>query len=77
MAELKPCPFCGGHAAIAREDDSDGLGMFLNVQCRVCRAETAQQYAGIGNDCPITYAEVRAAWNRRAAAADVKEKAHG
>jgi Lar family restriction alleviation protein len=65
-AELKPCPFCGGHASIARQDDADGFGLFLNVACRTCRASTAQQYASNGNDCPQTYAEVRAAWNGRA-----------
>lgn len=68
MAELKPCPFCGGKAQIARESDPDGGGTFYTVKCHRCGAETAPRFASHGNDCPQFYAEVREQWDRRVTA---------
>lgn len=64
-SELKPCPFCGGAAHIAREYDPDGFGKFYFVKCSKCRAQSGLKYASNGNDCPIFYSEVRSEWNQR------------
>jgi hypothetical protein len=66
MAELKPCPFCGGHARVARESDADHMGNFYTVKCDKCCAETAPRFASYGCDDPQFYAEVRELWDRRA-----------
>lgn len=68
--ELKPCPFCGGDASIARDHCIDGGGIFLSVKCHTCRAKSGEKYHSHGNDCPQTYQEVRDAWNTRAEAAE-------
>lgn len=51
MSELKPCPFCGGHARIFRVNC-----FYYEAQCNVCGNRTA----------PYKYPETAiAAWNRR------------
>ena len=54
MSELKPCPFCGGEASIAKGHDGELLPW---VMCRECGAETY---------CFDSVAEAIEAWNRRA-----------
>lgn len=66
LADLLPCPFCGGNSRIYRESDMDGFGQFLSVRCHTCGCQSQPQYAGNGNDCPLTYQEVRDKWNTRA-----------
>lgn len=60
MAELKPCPFCGGNAEIfqGRFDDKDAS----YVMCRLCAAR-----GGIFPVSPKYASNERAilAWNRR------------
>lgn len=63
--ELKPCPFCGSSALVASEPDTNDFGVFRFVECMTCRARSGGKFHSHGNDCPQTYAEVRAAWNRR------------
>jgi len=50
---LKPCPFCGGEAALMQSAAKD-----IFVRCQSCRIET---------DGRKTQAEAIAAWNSRAA----------
>ncbi len=40
--ELKPCPFCGGNAAVLMVKKSRFTkNVFFYVKCRVCRASTS------------------------------------
>ena len=52
MAELKPCPFCGG--------DVDFLGNTVSIKCKECGG------AFIVTNPLISKLEVKEAWNRRA-----------
>ena len=38
MAELKPCPFCGGEAEVISENRWDRA----YVRCYICRCQTAE-----------------------------------
>lgn len=62
MADLKPCPFCGGKAL----NFSGSLVTY--VHCRSCRAEGPSKH---GDD------EAADAWNRRAAKREAMERDHG
>lgn len=65
MSDLKPCPFCGGKAAIGHEKDFDGFGEFYFVQCTEsgCRAKSGEKFTS--EVCPIFMGEVRDLWNNR------------
>jgi hypothetical protein len=65
-AELKPCPFCGASAFMAREHDPDDIA-WSYVRCRGCGVSTRGKWYSAGNDCPLLYEEVRDEWNTRAA----------
>ena len=51
MAELKPCPFCGGEAAF--------LGTTCTIKCKQCGG------AFIATNPVVARMEIAAAWNRR------------
>ena len=51
MAELKPCPFCGGEAAF--------LGATCTIKCKQCGG------AFIATNPVMTTMETADAWNRR------------
>lgn len=55
MAELKPCPFCGGEAFVLKMDDH-GFILF-SVVCKACHASTNGKVKENG---------AIEAWNRRA-----------
>ena len=61
MAELKPCPFCGGEAEKAhlRKRWHRALGIYcpIYIRCKVCSATSPVKY---------TVENAREAWNRRA-----------
>ena len=57
MAELKPCPFCGGAAFVGEYRYGD-CGETFFVFCTDCQAESHEHY---------TEEEAVEAWNRRAA----------
>lgn len=62
MAELKPCPFCGGD--VEETGGSCNFGkkiMTLNVKCRKCGTSVALKTAWNTN----AYIEAVEAWNRR------------
>ena len=62
MAELKPCPFCGGE--VEETGGSCNFGkkiMTLNVKCRKCGTSVALKTAWNTN----AYLEAVEAWNRR------------
>lgn len=56
MAELLPCPFCGGKAFI-NTYDYEGFGKTYYVFCTNCQVETFERN---------TEVEAVEAWNRRA-----------
>lgn len=61
MAELKPCPFCGGE--VEETGGSCNFGkkiMTLNVKCRKCGTSVALKTAWNTN----AYIEAVEAWNR-------------
>ena len=61
MAELKPCPFCGGD--VEETGGSCNFGkkiMTLNVKCRKCGTSVALKTAWNTN----AYIEAVEAWNR-------------
>ena len=57
MAELKPCPFCGGKVLIM-EEWADAEHSFYTFACKLCNMFTTQ------NEC-VTEVEAIEAWNRR------------
>lgn len=66
MAELKPCPFCGGKAEIHVR------GNIVRVECTVCQASmgTATECYDTSKKCWYTFfvdrKDASKAWNRRA-----------
>ena len=60
---LKPCPFCGGVGHMAKDPDMN-WGDFYSIKCGACRAKSPEFHAS--ETCPIFFAQVRDAWNRRA-----------
>lgn len=67
MAELKPCPFCGGRAQISKHTVNDGQCHFQSgvVHCITCGCRTSEYiidgYLGVEN----TIDDAVKAWNRR------------
>ena len=61
MAELKPCPFCGGEAVISVDpdavEDTQGRRWAYNAVCIRCCATSGLTY---------TSQKAKEAWNRRA-----------
>ena len=57
MAELKPCPFCGGKAFLTNDLATYGCDVMYRVICENCNIST-----------PLKWTEEKAieAWNRRA-----------
>lgn len=60
---LKPCPFCGGVGHMAKDPDMN-WGDFYSIKCGACRAKSPEFHAS--ETCPVFFAQVRDAWNRRA-----------
>ncbi len=77
MAELKPCPFCGGEAKAvvsATEYGNGAVGWRFGIECQCCPVRlTRKNYelkvkmSGTGEIETIVdeRAEAAAAWNRR------------
>ena len=65
MSLLKPCPFCGSTEAYLRRSTDQDDCTFVHVECRNCRAKSADKWFSRGNDCPLFYQEIRDAWNNR------------
>ena len=61
MAELKPCPFCGGEASYKtlprRKFPFHKLDQYSYVRCELCNATSRVAF---------TMEDARIAWNRRA-----------
>ena len=62
MAELLPCPFCGGKAVLDvhkfySEQTKDFTDFTYGIVCKNCNAQTSQHYLTIG--------QARGAWNTR------------
>ena len=66
MNELKPCPFCGGKAAVVSAQIS---GVWF-IRCKSCTAMIGRKTKTISTLCGKEYFETREAaeiaWNRRA-----------
>ena len=66
MANLKPCPFCGGEkVGVATEHDADSFGMFKFIACKACGGSSRRHFVSNGNECPQFYEQVRDSWNSR------------
>lgn len=65
IADLKPCPFCGGDARLSYGDD-DGE-MYVVSMCESCGMQSMKQYYVSESKESVTGAEERALhlWNRR------------
>lgn len=60
MAELKPCPFCGGNAVLTHDLTGPGASY---IQCKKCGVESVKfirSFSGSSDDQAIEF------WNRRA-----------
>lgn len=69
--ELKPCPFCGGHAILCKEHETHELGYEIKtafVKCDCCGANTGAYYTNGVYDTTTTVQDVINAWNRRSRA---------
>lgn len=62
MAELKPCPFCGGKAELKKREYGDNTG-FAYVLCKDCGNKT-QEFDKSLDLCAVD--EAIKSWNRRA-----------
>ena len=66
--ELKPCPFCGGQAALKRETECVGFGMsdtYYFVQCEVCKA-SSKRFGRLDADTELERnLNAIFSWNRR------------
>ena len=56
MADLKPCPFCGGKAVVTAKLPYFGENETLSVMCKECNASSKHKR---------TEEEAIEAWNRR------------
>jgi hypothetical protein len=63
VADLLPCPFCGGKAFLEHEHDGD-MTPWSYIKCGSCNVRTSGAWAT--DPCPLFYEAVRAGWNRRA-----------
>jgi Lar family restriction alleviation protein len=63
MAELKPCPFCGGSASI-HEAMGEDCDLYFFADCDACRVATDGYYSY--PDRPSGADLAAEAWNRRA-----------
>ena len=76
MAELKPCPFCGGEASIKEQTVYVYNAIFAH--CKNCKARVMEYFADAPNIHGVTLGREKAiekaieAWNRRAE--DVADK---
>lgn len=72
MADLKPCPFCGGDAGCNRRsgDERDGYADLVTIFCTGCGVRVAASgdtSKGGYADNSTVYERAIGAWNRRAA----------
>lgn len=65
MAELKPCPCCGGKAKLFADRESWGTYYAL-VRCPVCGLQTREVRTGIASMLDDYIKLVTISWNRRA-----------
>lgn len=63
MAELKPCPFCGGKSVIRNNAFRVLVNARVDIYCKRCGVRT-MEYKGI--DWDDTHRMAIEAWNRRA-----------
>lgn len=68
MAELKPCPFCGGEAEYVSYVERDTCSISGSPACLIrCKNCKAQMGNFVSDDTTFAYKDVATeAWNRRA-----------
>ena len=66
MAELKPCPFCGGEANFLTEN----FGECVWVKCSVCGVQSSKYYKNAIVDGKNGEGWAAMTWNRRAGEQD-------
>lgn len=63
MAELKPCPFCGGEAvSLIRKQKGKKQ---VSIKCRQCNARSGVIVLDVWEDAKPAVDEVAGYWNRR------------
>ena len=62
MAELKPCPFCGGEAELHHKYDLTSIDGYSYVYCKNCRVNTEMFPKSYDHSSDAKAIE---AWNRR------------
>ena len=76
MTELKPCPFCNGHAKINTKHKSAGMdGSYVNwiIYCEKCGAMLSRPADGFYGRKALTEDEAIESWNRRAMDGDMSK----
>lgn len=65
--ELKPCPFCGGHAILCKEHEVDIYADIETalVKCDCCGANTGAYFTNGVYGTTTTVQDAINAWNRR------------
>lgn len=73
MAELLPCPFCGGEARIIVVEK----GVHSIIQCTTCYCGFMRHSFNNGDTDEHAALRLTIAWNTRTPTADVQEVRHG
>ena len=60
MAELKPCPFCGGEAELRHEHSATGFSYIKCVKCHLSSPMFPRSYDKASDEVATNF------WNRRA-----------
>ena len=60
MAELKPCPFCGGEAVLSHNYTGNGHSYIECTNCKIHSPWFAREFDSSSDQNAINY------WNRRA-----------
>lgn len=67
MADLKPCPFCGGRASLRNNYNTKHRGFYVYAKCDICGAQS-KSFFSLEDPAEIQGEEIKAAaeaWNMR------------
>lgn len=60
---IKPCPFCGGPAALKDKEGFDYASRYFWIECQSCGVKTKTSYRGMSDKKPDI--DVVSTWNKR------------